>query len=117
MAIDSGWCKSKEDFRFAYAYAPESRTSYAARRREWRIFDLVAPSLKLDSNAENYPFSVKPDKPVSMQQLVDIFFKDYYEGTDFDMRKNITVTDKDGKTVISPLANPPQMPYDETKVF
>jgi dipeptidase len=115
MAIDSGWCTSEKDFRFAYAYAPESRTSYAARRREWRIFDLLAPSLKLDPNAENYPFSVKPDKPVSMQQLVDIF-KDYYEGTDFDMRKNITVTDKDGKTVISPLANP-QMPYDENKVF
>ena len=68
VAIDSGWCNSQEDFEFCYAYAPESRTSLASRRREWRVFDLVAPSLKLDPNAENYPFSVKPDQPVTMPQ-------------------------------------------------
>jgi dipeptidase len=115
VAIDSGWCKSKEDFEFCYAYAPESRTSFASRRREWRVFDLLAPSLKLDPNAENFPFSVKPDKPVTMEMLVSIF-KDYYEGTPFDMTKNMTVTDENGKTVISPLANP-QMPYDGNKLF
>ncbi len=115
MALDSGWCSSKEDFRFCYAYAPESRTSLAARRREWRVFDLVAPSLKLDPNAENYPFSVKPEKPVSLEKLVSIF-KDYYEGTPFNFVKDITVTDDSGKTVISPLANP-FMPYDMNKVF
>ena len=41
-------------------------------------------------------------------------FKDYYEG-EFDMRKNITVTDRDGKTVISPFANP-FMKVDELKL-
>lgn len=115
MALDSGWCKSKESFEFCYAYAPGSRSSFAARRREWRVFDLLAPSLKLDPNAENYPFSVKPDKPVTLEQLVNIF-KDYYEGTPFNFVKDITVTDKDGKTIISPLANP-FMPYDMNKVF
>lgn len=115
MALDSGWCKSVADFKFAYAYAPKSRTSFAARRREWRIFDLVAPSLKLDPSAENYPFSVKPDKPVTMEQLVSIF-QDYYEGTPFDMTQFFTVKDNNGKEVISPLANP-QMPYDENKLF
>ncbi len=115
MALDSGWCRSKEDFQFCYAYAPESRTSLAARRREWRVFDLVAPSLNLDPNAENYPFSVKPDSPVTMEKLVSIF-KDYYEGTPFNFIKDITVTDDSGRTVISPLANP-FMPYDMNKVF
>ncbi len=115
MALDSGWCKTKDDFRFCYAYAPHSRTSLAARRREWRVFDLLAPSLKLDPNAENYPFSVKPDNPVTLDELVSIF-KDYYEGTPFNFVKNITVTDKDGKTILSPLANP-FMPYDMNKVF
>jgi len=115
MALDSGWCKSKEDFQFCYAYAPESRTSLAARRREWRVFDLLAPSLNLDPNAENYPFSVKPDKPVSLDDLVTVF-KDYYEGTPFNFIKDITVTDDEGKTIISPLANP-FMPYDMNKVF
>jgi dipeptidase len=115
MALDSGWCETKEDFQFCYAYAPDSRTSFAARRREWRVFDLVAPSLNLDPNNENYPFSVKPDKPVTLDMLVTIF-KDYFEGTPFNFVKDITVTDEDGKTVISPLANP-FMPYDMNKVF
>ena len=89
MALDSGWCESKEKFKFCYAYAPESRTSFAARRREWRVFDIVAPSLKLDPNGENYPFSVKPDEKVTLEQLVTIF-KDYYEGTPFNFVKDIT---------------------------
>jgi dipeptidase len=115
MAIDSGWCTSKKEFEFCYAYAPESRTSFASRRREWRVFDLLAPSLKLDPNAENFPFSIKPDHPVSLEKLVTIF-KDYYEGTPFDMTKDITVTNEKGMTVISPLANP-FMPYDMNKMF
>ena len=108
------WDPEKEPFRFCYAYAPESRTSLAARRREWRVFDLLAPSLKLDPNAENYPFSVKPDTLVTMEKIISVF-KDYYQGTPFDMRKSLTVTDEDGKTIISPLANP-HMPYDANKL-
>jgi dipeptidase len=116
VAIDNGWYDpEKEDFRFCYAYAPESRTSIAARRREWRIFDLVAPSLKLDPLAENYPFSVKPDNKVTKEKLVEIF-KDYYEGTPFDMTKTLLVPNDSGKMVISPLANP-HMPYDMNKML
>jgi len=116
VALENGWWdKDKEPFRFAYVYAPESRTSLAARRREWRVLDLVAPSLKLDPNAENYPFSVKPDVKVSLEDLVNIF-RDYYEGTDFNFVKNITTEDENGKSVISPLANP-FMPYDMNKIF
>ncbi|MBN1132719.1 MAG: C69 family dipeptidase [Bacteroidales bacterium] len=115
VAREHNFWDGTEPFRFCYVYAPESRTSLAARRREWRVFDLVAPSLNLDPNAENYPFSVKPDEPVTLEKLVQIF-SDYYEGTDFDMTKNLTVTDDSGKTVISPLANP-HMPYDMNKLF
>ncbi|MBU0487315.1 MAG: C69 family dipeptidase [Bacteroidetes bacterium] len=115
IAKENGWWKDSEVFRFCYVYAPHSRTSFAARRREWRVFDLVAPSLKLDPNAENYPFSVKPDKPVTLEKMVEIF-QDYYEGTPFDMTKNLTVADDSGKVIISPLANP-FMPYDENKLM
>ena len=115
LAKEKGWWNEGEVFRFCYVYAPESRTSFAARRREWRVFDLVAPSLGLDPNAENYPFSVKPDAKVSLSKLVEIF-SDYYEGTDFDMTKNLTVADDSGKVVISPLANP-HMPYDMNKLL
>ncbi|MCT4637385.1 MAG: C69 family dipeptidase [Bacteroidales bacterium] len=110
VAKDNGWWKEGETFRFNYAYAPKSRTSMASRRREWRVFDLLAPSLKLDPNSENYPFSVKPDKKVTLDDMV-MAFQDYYEGTPFDMIKNLLVPDKDGKMVISPLASP-HMPYD-----
>lgn len=112
MARDSSWWQSdNEPFRFAYAYAPQSRKEIASRRREWRIFDMLAPSLKLDPNDENYPFSVKPDAPLTLEKLVEIF-QDYYEGTPYDMTRNITTTDKEGKTIVSPLANP-FMPYEQ----
>jgi len=117
VAVENGWWnpKSGKPFEFCYAYAPGSRTSFATRRREWRVLSLVAPSLKLDPNSENYPFSVKPDKPVTLEQLMEIF-SDYFEGTEFDMTKNIVAADKDGKMVKSPLANP-FMPYDMNPLF
>ncbi|TSA35650.1 MAG: peptidase C69 [Porphyromonadaceae bacterium] len=115
VAKRNGWWTENETFRFCNAYAPESRTSLASRRREWRVFSLLAPSLKLDPNAENYPFSVKPDKLVTKDDLIKLF-KDYYEGTEFNFIKDITVTDEQGKTVISPMANP-FMPYDMNKIF
>ncbi len=43
-------------------------------------------------------------------------FRDTFEGTDFDMVKDLTVTDEDGKTVKSPLANP-FMPYEMNKML
>lgn len=116
VAKQNGWWNEEDGaFSFCYAYAPNSRTSLAARRREWRVFDLVAPSLKLDPWAENYPFSVKPEVKVTKEKMVSIF-KDYYEGTPFNFVKDITVTNDSGKTIISPMANP-FMPYDMNKVF
>jgi len=99
-----------EIFKFCYVYAPHSRESIAARRREWRILDLMAPSLHLNPNDKDFPFSVKPDKKVSLKDMVNLF-KDYYENTPYDMTANIKTTNKEGKQIISPLANP-FMPYD-----
>ncbi|RLD66867.1 MAG: peptidase C69, partial [Bacteroidetes bacterium] len=115
VAAEAGWWNEGEPFLFCYTYAPNSRTSLAARRREWRVFDLLAPSLKLDPYAENYPFSVKPDALVSLSDLRSVF-SDYYEGTPFDMTKDMVVADDKGQTVISPLANP-HLPYDMNKLF
>ena len=116
VAQDSGWWNPQNSpFEWVYTYAPESRTSYAARRREWRVFDLLAPSLKLHPDSENYPFSVKPDTLITMAKMVEIF-RDWYQGTDFDIVKNITAVDDSGKVVISPLANP-WMPYDMLPLF
>ncbi|OYT10546.1 MAG: peptidase C69 [Bacteroidetes bacterium 4572_112] len=106
--------KSGEVFRFNHVYAPHSRESVASRRREWRILSILAPSLHLSPTAQDYPFSVKPEKKVTLNMMVSLF-KDYYQGTPYDMRRNQTVADKDGKQVISPMANP-FMPYDQLEL-
>jgi dipeptidase len=114
VAKEYGWWKPENGpFEFCYAYA--DRNSFATRRREWRVFDLVAPSLKLDPNSENYPFSVKPDEKITLEKMVQIF-QDYYEGTEFNFVKDLTVTDDSGKTVLSPFANP-FMPYEMNDLF
>lgn len=105
LAQEMGWWnpKSGRPFEFCYAYA--DRNSLYCRRREWRVLSLLAPSLRLDPNAENYPFSVKPEKKVTVQDLLAIF-RDSYESTPFDMTRNLVVVNQKGQAVKSPLANP-----------
>lgn len=102
-------------FRFFEAYNPDGRTSFSCTRREWRVLDLLAPSLKLHPNSNVFPFSVKPDAPVGPEKIMELF-RDTFEGTEFDMVKDLTVVGEDGKTVKSPLANP-FMPYEMNKLF
>jgi len=116
VAEDSGWWNPEQaEFKFNYAYDPGGRTSFAARRREWRVLSLAAPSLNLDANAESYPFSVKPDSVISLPKIVEMF-QDYYEHTPYNFVKDLTWVNDDGKTEISPMANP-FMPYDMNKLF
>ncbi|NLE62710.1 MAG: peptidase C69, partial [Bacteroidales bacterium] len=56
----------------------------------------------------------KPDTLVTLERMMNVF-KDYYEGTEYDLRKNITVKGDSGKMVISPLANP-FMSVDELRL-
>ncbi|MCF8369857.1 MAG: C69 family dipeptidase [Bacteroidales bacterium] len=114
LAKENGYWNGKKTFRFNYVYAPHSRESVASRRREWRVFDLLAPSLNLHPDDKDFPFSVKPDKKLELNDIVNVF-KDYYQDTPYDMRRLITDTDEDGKTRISPLANP-FMPYDHLNI-
>ena len=116
VAQDSGWWNPQAgEFEFCYAYDPQGRTSFAARRREWRVLSLAAPSLGLDANAENFPFSVKPDSLITLSDLVS-YFQDYYENTAYNFIKDLTWTNEEGRSEISPLANP-FMPYDMNKLF
>ena len=78
--------KSDKPFCFYEVYAPAD--SFYNRRREWRALSLVAPSLNLDPYAERYPFSVKPDKKLSVQDLMAIK-RDHYEGTEFDLTQGM----------------------------
>ena len=74
--------------------------------REWRALSLVAPSLGLtatgDPLADRYPFSVKPDRPVSVAALMNLM-RDDYQGTQFDLTEHRAFK-LSGKK--SPLARP-----------
>ncbi len=107
LAIENGWWSpdSGNPFEVCYAYAPGTRTRMGSRRREWRVLSLLAPSLELNPHSENYPFSVKPDKKVTVQDVLNIF-RDTYENTEFDMTKDLLAVDSTGQAVKSPIANP-----------
>eukprot|EP01026_Neomeris_dumetosa_P084719 TRINITY_DN99696_c0_g2_i3.p1 TRINITY_DN99696_c0_g2~~TRINITY_DN99696_c0_g2_i3.p1 ORF type:complete len:660 (-),score=67.25 TRINITY_DN99696_c0_g2_i3:159-2138(-) len=98
IAIDMGWWNPKEgpfDFTAAYGYSSYGpQPALYVGRRVWRVFDLVAPSLELNSTwgwfpqTPTYPFSVKPDNPISVNQVLSIL-GDYYQGTPYDMSKGL----------------------------
>jgi len=80
--------------------------------REFYVLSKLAPSLNLSIDAEELPFSVKPDKKVSPREIIALF-RETYEGTQWDMTKDLDVTvkgkDKDGRVIMkkakSPVAN------------
>ncbi len=115
LAEEMGWWDSSsgEPFEFCYAYANRSRLY--SRRREWRALSLIAPSLDLDPNAENYPLSVKAEKKMSVPSVLEIF-RNTYQDTEFDMTRSLTVVNDKGEVVKSPVANP-FMSEDYLKLF
>lgn len=105
LAQELGWWDPKSGQAFEFCYAYGSRTALGSRRREWRALSRVAPSLRLDANAENYPVSVRAEKKLSVKDVLDIF-RDTYEGTAYDMTRSLTIASRQGQTVKSPVANP-----------
>ncbi len=102
-AIDNGYYdpESGEAFNWKKAYSPTYGTAEGTqgrRGRLWRFFNLVAPSLNLGPNTESmdFPFSVKPDKKLSPQDVMAIT-RDKYQDAIFDPTEGI----KGG-----PFANP-----------
>ncbi|OPZ63728.1 MAG: Dipeptidase A [Firmicutes bacterium ADurb.Bin506] len=85
LAQEMGWWDpaSGEEFKVYETYGYKAPSAYNSRR-EWRVLSLLAPSLNLDPEAERYPFSVKPDKPVTPQDIMRIN-RDHYEGTEYDL--------------------------------
>lgn len=64
---------------------------YYSLRRVWRAISKVAPGLNLpawveDGYTKAYPFSVVPDKKLSVADVIAIF-RDHYEGTELDMTR------------------------------
>jgi dipeptidase len=103
------WKPEKEPFRFWKAYGGGKPFSV----REFYIFNKFAPSLNLNMDMEELPFSVKPEKKVSAQDVMQLY-RDTYTGTEFDPMKNLLVEkpkrpgekDKPAEIITSPAANP-----------
>jgi dipeptidase len=103
LATEKGWWdpKSGKPFRFWEAYSGRKPFS----TREYFILSSLAPSLNLKMDAEELPFSVKPDKKVSVRDIMK-FYRSTYEGTEFDMTKNLLVEDRRStQPVKSPVAD------------
>ncbi len=71
--------------------AEEDFHPYFALRRVWRALNLVAPSAALPARVKNYdteayPFSIRPDHPLTVQDLMELH-RDAYEGTAYDKTK------------------------------
>ena len=88
LAEEMGWWSSKsgKPFRFWEAYSGRKPFS----DREYYILSTLAPDLNLKWDAEELPFSVKPSRKLDMDDLMK-YYRETYEGTDFDMTKNLMV--------------------------
>jgi dipeptidase len=103
FAVANGFydLQSGEPFSWKRAYSPSpgsAEGTQGRRGRLWRLFSLVAPSENFDPATEgmDFPFSVKPDKKISIQDIMEIT-RDKYKGVPFEPTHGI----KGG-----PFANP-----------
>jgi dipeptidase len=68
--------------------------SYYTGRRVWRVFDLLAPSLRLDPELGSvqemmtYPQYIVPEAPVSPARVMAML-RDHFEGTAYDLTQGM----------------------------
>ncbi|UCE21101.1 MAG: C69 family dipeptidase, partial [Candidatus Aminicenantes bacterium] len=84
--------------------------------REFYVLSTLAPSLKLNMDMEELPFSVKPDKKVSVRDVMKLY-RETYEGTDLDITKNLIVKKRRGEEMEKSPVVSPWMSYDMTNLL
>jgi dipeptidase len=118
LAEEMGWWDpdSGKPFKWWKAYGrtdSEGNPLPPYSTREFFVLSTLAPSLNLTMDMEELPFSVKPDEKVSVRDVLR-YYRETYEGTEFDMTKNLMVagpgraTNGDGdepEMVKSPVVN------------
>ena len=113
VAKKYGLWDGEGDFIFWKAFRAEYGGGKNYSDREFFILSQLAPSLNLNRDMPELPFSVKPDENVDVRKVMELF-RSTYEGTDMDMTRNVKMVAKkrqeDGSiledTIISPVANP-----------
>lgn len=110
VAIDHGWYDptSGNPFIWQEAYAPPP--TEGNMNRIWLFHKIFAPSLKKYHSFDPisyYPFSIKPEKKVSVQDVIT-FQRSAFEGTIYDMTADLDwlVPGYQGSYKKSPLTTP-----------
>jgi len=115
VAKKCGLWDGEGEFIWYKAFGSSYSNGKNFREREWFIFNELAPSLNLSRDAEDIPFSVKPEKQVDVRDVMALL-RSYYEGTDMDITRNLKIVNRKGDTIVSPTANP-WMGGNEQKVY
>ena len=108
VALQHGLWDGQGPFVFWKAFHGKYGDGRNYKEREFFILNHFAPSLGLNMDMDELPFSVKPEKPVSLSDATAIF-RSTYEGTELDMCRKVLMerTVKGQKdTIVSPVANP-----------
>ena len=119
----------KSEFCFWKAYSGENyfheKKNYSVR--EFFIMNTLAPSQHLSDTVENLPLSVKPDKKVSVEDVMRLLGS-YYEGTPKNLsgrhlipnpkkkKKDGTIVESEPDSIVSPFSNPWMRP-DEINMY
>lgn len=104
-ALRLGYWNGKEPFKFWKVINAQKPFTI----RDYFVLNELAPSLKLSMKTDELPLSVKPDEKVSLQD-VNRLLRETYEGTEWDMTKDMLITqkikDKDGSKRDSTFKSP-----------
>ncbi len=85
--------------------------------REFFILNKLAPSLNLSYDSEELPLTVKPEKKLSAQDVMNLL-RETYEGTAYDMTKNLkTVKTERGSSIADTITNPAANPWMTTDMI
>lgn len=126
VAKKMGLWDGKEEFSFWKAY---SKGNYLNEPKNYSVRELyimqqLAPNEGFTADMEELPLSVKPEHPVTVEDMARLLGS-YYEGTDMNLSgrlkiKNPMKKEGDGPekpdSIVSPVANPWMQP-DEIAVY
>jgi len=110
VAHDNGLWDGRGEFIFWKCFNTDYAKGKNFNDREFFILNHFAPSLGLTYDMDEIPFSVKPEKPVDLREVMALF-RETFEGTDFDMTRNVKIArpatkEHPADTIVSPVANP-----------
>jgi dipeptidase len=105
VAKELGLWDGKEPMKFWQVI--NGKKPYAIR--EFYVLSTLAPSLNLTMDMDELPFSVRPEKKLSVSDVMKLF-RETYEGTPYDMTRNLQVTvrkkDADGNYIEEKAKSP-----------